>query len=443
MGAASCYAERVASITLRPEARDAILEGSPWVRQEEIARLEGAPALGDPIWVRDHHGDILGSGLYAPGARIPLRIMSRDPEERLDQGAIHRRIDRALALRASRFGLPREDEEALRLIHGEADELPGFFVDRFGEVAILRIVCPAMLRYKEILIGAIARTMPRGSLYGGAALGPAHASTQRSGARSNEATGGERFTLLRGEPRTKLSFIEGGARLELPLELLEASGFSLAHRPLRAEVAAASRDGTLLEIGAAGSLASLSALQRGARAAVAIEEAPLLAASIRAAAERASVGEALELIAQRTPRALKELHAEGRRFDSISLIPGSGRTQRSGRGTEAHPSNLASTLRLALRLLRDEGTLILGFPLGRASRLVSGAASENERGGSKPEPSLDELLMHAARMESRQALIVKRATAGPDFPSLIGFKEAPSVEALVAIIRRRRPQKQL
>ena len=402
----------MASITLRPEARDAILEGSPWVRREEIARLEGAPSLGDAVSVRDHHGDFLGSGLYAPGARIAVRIMSRDPEERLDRGAIHRRIARAIELRRERFGLPDEAEQSFRLIHGEADALPGLFVDRFGDVALLRITCPGIGRYEDDLIGAIARAVPGGAIYG------APRASER--ARADDTPKGLR--LLRGEERDTLSFIEGGARLEIPLELFEASGFSLAHRIIRRDLAELARDRELLEIGAAGSACALSALQKGARSATAIEPAPLLAASVRASAERIGVSDRLELLAQRGPSALRSLQSAGRRFDALCLLPAMPRRSRQTRESASEKASLMQLLRLGLRLLRDEGTLILGGPLGARS-----------------EGALDELLMHAARMESRQAIIFERATAGPDYPSLVGFHEAPVVEALYAIVRRRRP----
>lgn len=403
----------MASITLRPEARDAILEGSPWVRREEIARLEGAPSLGDAVSVRDHHGDFLGSGLYAPGARIPIRIMSRDPEERLDGGAIHRRIARAIELRRERFGLPDEAEQSFRLIHGEADALPGLFVDRFGDVALLRITCPGLGRYEDDLIGAIARALPGGAIYG---------ALRASGRERSDARGDSTLRLLRGEERDNLSFVECGARLEIPLELFEASGFSLAHRVIRRDLARLARDGELLEVGAAGSACALSALQNGARSATAIEPAPLLAASIRASAERLGVSDRLELLAQRGPSALKSLQSAGRRFDALCLLPGMPRRSRQTRESASEKASLMQLLRLGLRLLRDEGTLILGGPLGARS-----------------EGALDELLMHAARMESRQAIIFERATAGPDYPSLVGFHEAPVVEALYAIVRRRRP----
>src|SRR5690606_23749441 len=196
---------------------------------------------------------------------------------------------------------------------------------------------------------------------------------------------GPRLTLLRGEARSLLSFSENGARIEIPLELFEVSGFSLAYRLIRHEVAEVCRGRELLEIGGAGSLCSLVALQAGASGATAIEPEPLLAASLRSRAERIGVGDRFELIAQRGPSALRALHASGRRFDCLCLLPNRalfGKTQ--GGATDFEPAKLGTLLRLGLRSLRDEGTLIFGGPPGHAP-------------SSLRDPSLEELLAHATR----------------------------------------------
>ena len=106
--------------------------GHPWIYRSDVAEAEGDP--GDVVRVTDRAGRFLGRAFYNPNSEITLRIVTRDDEE-TDEAWFRARIEKALAYRE---GL-KIDADAYRLIHSEADGLPGLVVDRYGDHLVLQI----------------------------------------------------------------------------------------------------------------------------------------------------------------------------------------------------------------------------------------------------------------------------------------------------------------
>ena len=77
----------MARVTLRKGRVRPVWAGHPWVFAQAIARVDGAPAPGDAVEVRDPEGHFLGRGFWSPKSAIPVRIVTRDPQEPLDDGA--------------------------------------------------------------------------------------------------------------------------------------------------------------------------------------------------------------------------------------------------------------------------------------------------------------------------------------------------------------------
>jgi 23S rRNA (cytosine1962-C5)-methyltransferase len=103
--------------------------GSPWVFSNEIAMDQAAKSLppGSLVNFRAHDGSSLGTGTFNPHSLIAGRLLSRSPVVTIDTEFFVRLIRRALALRDKLVGEP-----FYRLVHAEADGLPGLIVDRFG-----------------------------------------------------------------------------------------------------------------------------------------------------------------------------------------------------------------------------------------------------------------------------------------------------------------------
>jgi len=124
---------------VRRPAAESLLRGHPWVWAEAIGKNLGTgqdqAAPGEEVQVLAPDGTPLGRGLADPGSPIAVRMWTRhrDPID----GALWRsRVAHALDLRAALFaGTPTD---AVRLIHGEGDRMPGFVVDRYAAVTVLK-----------------------------------------------------------------------------------------------------------------------------------------------------------------------------------------------------------------------------------------------------------------------------------------------------------------
>lgn len=116
------------TIVLRKNEDRRIIAGHPWVFSNEIRETYGAPAAGDVVEVRNAGGKPLGVGFYHPHSLIAVRLLSRTVEA-IDQTFLNNRLLQAAALRERLF----PGSQVYRVVHGEADFLPGLIVDRFGE----------------------------------------------------------------------------------------------------------------------------------------------------------------------------------------------------------------------------------------------------------------------------------------------------------------------
>src|SRR5215471_19911524 len=104
-----------ATVRLKPGHVQPVWAGHPWVYAQAIDRVEGGATRGDEVSVLDPRGNLLGRGFYSPGSAIPVRLLVRDAETRIDGAFFRARIERAQALRAS-LNLPGEGTTGFRAI---------------------------------------------------------------------------------------------------------------------------------------------------------------------------------------------------------------------------------------------------------------------------------------------------------------------------------------
>lgn len=123
-------------VRLKPKA-DArkIRHGSPWIFDNELVldRRTKNIAPGSVALLEDAERRPLGLVGFNAGSRIAARMLERDVTASIDADWFEARLRRALALRERLFEAP-----FYRLVHAEADGLPGVVIDRFGETLVLQ-----------------------------------------------------------------------------------------------------------------------------------------------------------------------------------------------------------------------------------------------------------------------------------------------------------------
>ncbi len=122
--------------------------GHPWIYSSDVAEASGE--TGDVVSVFDRRGNFLGRAFYNPRSEITLRIAER-ADAPIDERWLKNRLERALAYRDSL----EIDADAYRLLHAEADGIPGLVVDRYGDSLVLQVGSAAVERRLEWVVDAL------------------------------------------------------------------------------------------------------------------------------------------------------------------------------------------------------------------------------------------------------------------------------------------------
>jgi len=137
--------------SLSRSAASAVRRGHPWVYRDAVERPAKDLRSGSVVDLFEAK-TLVGRGLWDASSPIAVRVFGRSADERLDEAAIVRRVERAFELRDELFGKGSADgTNAYRLLNGEGDRVPGLVIDRYGSVAVARTDGEAMARWLDRL----------------------------------------------------------------------------------------------------------------------------------------------------------------------------------------------------------------------------------------------------------------------------------------------------
>ncbi|KGR98696.1 23S rRNA methyltransferase [Burkholderia pseudomallei] len=419
------------TVTLKPSKDKSLLRRHPWVYANAIDRVDGKPAPGATVIVRGHDGRFLARAAYSPHSQIRLRVWSFDENEPIDHAFFKRRVQRALAHRRAMIS----GTDAVRLVFGEADGLPGLIVDYYVAARGAAHTGDAAARAAEG--GAAAPVAPgdgegRGQLvcqfmaagvehWKGAIVAALVAATgcpnvyERSDVSIREKEGLEQTTgVLAGDaPPDTLIANENGVLYHVDVRNGHKTGFYVDQRENRALVAQYARDRDVLNCFCYTGGFSLAALKGGAKRVVSIDSSgdALALAQRNVAANGFDAARAQWLDADAF-KTLRRLVDEGERFDLIVLDPPKFAPTRDSvdRAARAYKDiNLSG-----LKLLRPGGLLFTyscsgAIDMDLFQKIVAGAAAD-------------------AKVDAR---ILKRLGAGVDHPLLTAFPEGEYLKGLL------------
>ncbi len=129
----------MAGAVVSRRAIESLRRGHPWIYRSAVVHLFSPELATRPaiIGIFDEERRQLGSGVWDPASPIAIRAWSLDPGESVDARSFRARLADAIGLRNDLF--VGEETTAYRLLNGEGDRAPAFVVDRYGDVAVLRI----------------------------------------------------------------------------------------------------------------------------------------------------------------------------------------------------------------------------------------------------------------------------------------------------------------
>lgn len=142
-----------ASIILKAGKERPLFRHHPWVYSNAIDRFEGKLYPGCTVHVLSHEGQFVAKGLYSPVSQIRVRVLTWDEAEPIDHAFFKRRITKAIAHRQQWV----KNTNAIRLIFGESDGLPGLVVDQYADTLVCQFLFVGMEHWKEAIVDALVK----------------------------------------------------------------------------------------------------------------------------------------------------------------------------------------------------------------------------------------------------------------------------------------------
>ncbi|MFN4153176.1 MAG: RSP_2647 family RNA methyltransferase [Paracoccaceae bacterium] len=385
-------------VRLKPKAEArAIRHGFPWVYSDELVtdrRTQGL-APGTLAVLEDVERRALGLVTVNPKSKIICRMLDRDPEAVIDQSWFEARIARSQDMRARLFDAP-----FYRLVHAEADGLPGVVIDRFGDVAVVQPNAAWAEAHLEMLVAALV-----------AVTGVASVVKNGSG-RSRSLEGlTEEVAVVRGAVDGPVTVPMNGALYMADLLGGQKTGLFYDQRPNHAFAARLAKGARVLDLFSHVGGFGLACLAAGAESALAVDgSAPALALAAQGAAAMGvdarfatRQGDAFDV--------LESLGTEGAQFDLVICDPPSFAPAKPA--LEAGLRAYERVARLASPLVAPGGYLVLCS----CSHAADLAAFRNASG-------------RGIGRGGRRAQLIHTGFAGSDHPMLPQLAESGYLKAL-------------
>jgi 23S rRNA (cytosine1962-C5)-methyltransferase len=379
-------------VTITRRGAERLALGHLWIYRGDVETAPPALQAGDVVLVQDGRGRFLAKAFWSSRSKIALRVVTRD-EEPVDEGFFARRVAAAIDLRERIFG----GETFVRLVHGEADLLPGLVVDRYGDVAVLQTLVPAIDRRKAFLADLLAN-----------ALG-LRAVLERNDVRVRELEGlGQTKGVLRGADPGPVEYREGEVRMRLDLLAGQKTGAFLDQRENHVRAGEYARGRCADCFSYAGGFALQ--LARRAEQVTAVEMQPNAAALLR---ENAALNRAgnLEVVEANAFDWLRDRSEEEPAFDLVVLDPPS-----FAKSKDALPAARRGYKEVNLRAMQV---------LKEGGVLVTASCSHH-----LSEQMFEEIVLDAANDAGRRLQLLERRGAGRDHPVLMGVPETRYLKAL-------------
>jgi 23S rRNA (cytosine1962-C5)-methyltransferase len=388
-------------VRLREGKERSLLRRHPWVFEGSIEK--GGGDSGETVRVQAHDGRFLAWGSFSPRSAIRVRAWSFDEPERIDGAFFERRLAAAIALRQR---LPVASD-GVRLVHGEADGLPGLIVDHYADTLSAKFLAAGVERWRDAIADALIKLTGVARVY------------ERSdgGVRGLEGLAA-RSGWLRGDGATGVVIREHEWSLALDVAEGHKTGFYLDQRDNRLAFAQWVRRLScqrVLNCYCYTGGFTVAAFAGGAAHVTSVDSsAPALARARDNVARNGFAAAGAEYVDADVNQTLRDRLRAGESFDAIVLdppkfAPSAAHAERAARAYK-------DINRLALKLLAPGGVLFTfscsgGVDAGLFHKIVAGAGID----------------------AGVNAAIVQRLEAAPDHPTTIEFPEGEYLKGLVLL----------
>ncbi|HEX2197658.1 MAG TPA: class I SAM-dependent methyltransferase [Burkholderiales bacterium] len=392
----------MSAVVLKRGREKSLRRRHPWVFSGAVEKVTGKPGAGDTVALHDASGRRLAQAAYSPSSQIRARVWSF-AEEEIDAAFFRHRLARALALREALAA--RRHTNALRLVHGESDGLPGLIVDRYADVLVAQFLAAGVERWREPILDLLAELTASEAIF------------ERSDAEVRKLEGlAPRVGFARGNRNaSRCPIVEYGLNFRVDVEQGQKTGFFLDQRENRQRVRELAAGREVLDGFSYTGGFAIAALAGGAARVTAIESS---AAALEVARENLAANALepakLSFVEADVFAELRKLRDRGASFQMVILDPPKFAP------TAAQARNAARAYKdinlLALKLLAPGGLL--------ATFSCSGGVSAE---------LFQSIVAGAALDAGAPAKIIERFGAAADHPVALEFPEGDYLKGLLVV----------
>ncbi|MGI9510202.1 MAG: class I SAM-dependent rRNA methyltransferase [Geminicoccaceae bacterium] len=317
--------------------------GHPWIYSNELKMDAAAKALepGTPVKLTNVAGKAMAVAQFNPHSLIAARVLTRNQDATIDTAFLERRLGRALRLRERLY-----DQPFYRLVHAEADGLPGLVIDRFGKALVIQANSAGMERLKPLLLDALDQVLETEVII----------FRNDSPARTREGLE-LGVDVVKGKADGPITLLENGLTfLADPIDG-QKTGWYFDQRENRAFAASLAHGERVLDLFSYGGGFGVTALKSGAKEALAVDRSEGALALAAEAAKRNGVQDQLTCCREEGFAALDRLASEKQRFGLVVVDPPS--FVKSKRELKAGLKGYRKLTRAAAPLVREEGCLVI------------------------------------------------------------------------------------
>ncbi|WP_448203694.1 class I SAM-dependent rRNA methyltransferase [Azospirillum sp. sgz302134] len=386
------------AIHLQAGRQRRVLHGHPWVYSNEVQMDTAAKSIppGSPVRLLDPGGTPLGIATFNPHTLIAARLLSSDPATVVDHAFLAGRLRRAVEMREMLF-----DRPYYRVVHAEADGLPGLIVDRYGDVVTVQANSVFMDQRIDAILAALDEVLaPRAVIL-------RNDSTQRALEGLPEET-----RLVKGEISGPIRLEENGATFFADPLGGQKTGWFYDQRDNRAFIAKLAKGARAIDFfsynGGFGVLCAVA----GAASVVSVDRSQGALDNATRAAEANGVADRFEARRADAFNELERLNAAGERFEVVIADPPA--FVKSKKDLAVGCRAYRKMTRLAAKITAPGGYLLCA------------SCSHNV-----DTPTFAEQVARGLTDAGRTGRILRSAGAGPDHPVHPHLPESAYLKAIV------------
>ncbi len=318
--------------------------GGLWVYDNEIDTIKGTFHNGDIVTVHDFDGYVMGRGFINQNSKIRVRMMTRRPNQQVDEEFLKERVQAAWNYRKDTV-----DTLSCRVIFGEADFLPGIVIDKYEDVLVVESLALGIDRFKEMIVTLLKETL----LADGIKIRGVY---ERSDARERDKEGLPRVKGFIGEPfDTNVEITENGVRYLVDVANGQKTGFFLDQKYNRLAIQKLCRGKRVLDCFTHMGTFALNAGIAGAKEVTGLDISEFAVKQAQENARRNGLQDTVRFRCANVLDELPRMASDGEQYDVVILDPPA--FTKSREATKNAIKGYREINRKGMQLVKDGGYL--------------------------------------------------------------------------------------